>query len=76
MSTNGKTTLTSSDKYLVAQLQNVLDLVGKMRSGLYTRQSKCACDGPALCSLHAGVFNRLVIVSDELARAIGDLQRE
>lgn len=68
--------MTKPDIELIAQLQNALDLVAKMRKHLNTNQSGCACKGAVFCSLHGTIYNRLTVVSDELARAIGDAQRE
>jgi hypothetical protein len=68
--------MTNADKELIAQLQTTLDAISKMRKHLNTRQEKCACKGDVFCSLHGTIYNRLQIVSDELARAIGDAQRE
>ena len=67
---------TYADLELIEQLQATLDTVSKMRKHLSTRQMGCACRGNVLCSLHGTVYNRLTVISDEMARAIGDLKRE
>ena len=68
--------MTNADKELIAMLQSTLDAVSKMKKHLANRQEKCACSGDVFCSLHGTIYNRLQIVSDELARSIGDAQRE
>ena len=68
--------MTKPDIQLIEQLQTALDLVANMRKHLSKNQSGCACRGDVLCSLHGTVYNRLRFVSDELARAIGDIQKE
>jgi hypothetical protein len=69
--------MTESDKALIADLQALLGTVATVRKGLiHPQRPGCACDGKALCSLHAQIYNRLLTISDELARAIKDAGSE
>jgi len=70
-------TPTQNDAHLIEDLRAILDSVALIRRGLFhPRRAGCACDGPALCSLHASIYNRLGAVADELARAIHDAGSE
>lgn len=64
------------DLQIVNELQALLDKLANMRTDLYNRHSGCSCDERGLCAHHAQIYNRLGAVSDELARAIHDAQRE
>lgn len=63
------------DKKLIGELQALLDQVDKVRRGLTSKGfapkgNGCVCEGIALCSHHADVYNRLDQASDNLALAI------
>ena len=64
------------DAKIVNDLQALLDTLGNMRNDLYNKHPGCSCDTNGLCSHHATIYNRLITVADELARAIKDAQRE
>lgn len=68
--------LTATDRQLISDLQNLLGTVASLRDNLYTRRAGCACDERGLCAHHAEVFNRLITVSDDLAKVIRAAQRE
>lgn len=64
------------DRQIVTDLQALLDTVTIMRRGLYERHPGCSCDHTGLCAHHAEVFNRLITVSDDLAKVIRAAQDE
>lgn len=68
--------LPQKDKRLVSDLQALLNTVTGIRRGLYSRQAGCACDDRGLCAHHAEVYNRLITVSDDLAKVIQAAQDE
>ena len=64
------------DQRLITQLRGMLDQLASMRESLYARRQGCACDERGLCSHHAMIHNALQGAADDLARAIGQAQRE
>lgn len=64
------------DLRIVTELQALLDKLANMRTDLYNRHSGCSCDERGLCAHHAEVSNRLITVSDDLAKVIKAAQRE
>jgi len=68
--------LPESDKQLIADFQKLLDGVSRIREKMYSRKAGCACDERGLCAHHAEVSNRLITVSDDLAKVIKAAQRE
>lgn len=66
-----------SDAVLISELRGVLDEIYKIKKGLYHRRpGYCSCDENGLCAHHAEVYNRLITVSDDLAKVINAAQRE
>jgi hypothetical protein len=70
----------ASDQKLITELQGLLDQVAKVRSGLISKNfapssNGCVCEGTALCSHHAGVYDRLEQAADNLALAIREAGR-
>ena len=65
-----------TDDVIIYELRGMLDEVTKLRKFLYHKRTGCCCDESSLCGHHAEVFNRLLTVSDDLAKVISAARDE
>lgn len=65
-----------SDAVIIGEVRGLLDEVAKLKKFLYHRRPGCSCDENGLCAHHAEIYNRLVTVSDDLAKVIQAAQDE
>jgi hypothetical protein len=66
-----------SDDRLITDIQSLIEQLSRVkRSLIHSPRAGCACDGEALCSHHASVYNHLEQALESLALAIHSARQE